>query len=388
MQPEETLDLLLTERNQRGAVAALPREYRQASAELAPLLAAAARLDGLRDARPSADFADDLERRLMERMVGMEQTSPTVSVGATVGMQPAPRTPARAKKVTHAPRIPARLAWISVAAALALTIGLGVFTAQAAPGGPLYPIREFAKHVAGQAFPSSTATAQAALARASVDLANYQSAIAHGDTPAALAALSALRSDDAQAAQDIAALQDGSARNAMQERLAQFRQGAAADLHASLAALDWRARAQVTDALRAWGDATLRVTQARLLAASSSGQDQHTKDGSGDALLTVSGAGFTPGAQILVNGQAVGEVIALTPAQIKARVSASAVTGSALVVGVEISDGEVATTTDVQQDDHGSVSHAPTPGSEGSSHGSGDGSTPSPTETRGVGLGG
>jgi hypothetical protein len=383
MQPEETLDLLLTERIQRGSAAALPRKYRQVSVELALLLATIARLDGLRDVRPSADFADDLERRLMARMAELPQPAQAASVGADA----VPR-PLRAARVARAPRISARLAWISVAAALALTIGLGAFAAQAAPGGPLYPVREFAQHVAAQAFPSPTATAQAALARASVDLAAYQSAIAHGDTPAALAALSALRSDDAQAAQDIAALQDASARKAMQGRLAQFRQSAAADLRVSLTTLDWQARAQVTDALRAWGDTTLRVTQARLLAASSSGQDQHTNDGSGDALLTVSGAGFTPGALVLVNGQPVGEIIALTPEQIKAHVAASAATGGALIVGVETSDGEVAITTNVQQDGHGSASHAPTPGNAGSTHGSGEGSAPSPTETRSVGLGG
>jgi len=388
MQPDETLDRLLTERLQRGAVVAISHEQPQADAELATLLEAAARLDPLREARPSTEFAADLEQRLMARMAGLEQAD---HVGQTrwseapVPALIAPRSlrPAGGTRALH---IPARLAWISVAAALALTIGLGVFTAQAAPGGPLYSVREFAQHVAAQAFPSPTAAAQSALAQASADLAAYQSAIARGDSTAALAALAALRSDDARAAQDISALQDASARKAMQARLAQFRQGAAADLRASLTTLDWQGRAQVTDALRAWGATKLRVTQARLI--STSGEDSHAKAGGGDLLLTVSGAGFTSGAQVLVNGQPVGETIAVSPAQIKARVASGAVAGSTLVVGVETSDGEVAITTNVRQDGHTAPVTAPaaTPGN-GSGHG-GVGAAPSPTETRGAQQGG
>lgn len=388
MQPEEMLDLLLTERIQRGAVAALPRERRQVDAELSPLLAVAARLDELRDTRPSATFADDLERRLMARMGEAPQPASTVPAGASVGARPTPRSP-RSAHVARTPRIPARLAWISVAAALALTIGLGVFTAQAAPGGPLYPVREFAQHVAAQTFPSPTAAAQSALARASADLGAYQSAIGRGDTPAALAALAALRVDDAQAAQDIAALPDASARKAMQERLARFRQGAATDLRASLAALDWQARAQVTDALRAWGETKLRVTQAHLLSGEASAQDPHA--GGGAVIVIVSGDGFTPGSQVLVNGAPAGVMLALSPAQIKVRVDASAVAEQDLVIGVETSDGAVAITMNILRDDHATPGHAPTPGSDGN-HTGGDGAvanpSPSPTEQRGTGQGG
>lgn len=380
MQPDETLDHLLTERLQRGAVVAIPREQQQAGAELTPLLEAAARLDALREAGPSAEFAADLEQRLMARMAGLEQAEQRGTREAHAPALIAPRS-LRPAGGARAPHIPARLAWISVAAALALTIGLGLFTAQAAPGGPLYSVREFAQHVAAQAFPSPTAAAQSALAQANADLATYQSAIARGDSTAALAALAALRSDDARAAQDISVLHDASARKAMQAQFAQFRQGAAADLRASLTALDWQGRAQVTDALRAWGATKLRVTQARLMSAS--GEDPHAKSG-GDLLLTVSGAGFTAGAQVLVNGQPVGETIAVSPAQIKARVAASVVTGSALVVGVETSDGEVAITTNVRQEGHTTpvTTPAATPGN-GAGHG-GVGAAPSPTQTRGA----
>jgi hypothetical protein len=381
MQPDETLDRLLTERIQRGAVVAIPREQQQAGAELAPLLEAATRLDVLREARPSAEFAADLEQRLMARMSGLEQAGQMEARETPSPTLVAPRS-LRPASGARAPHIPARLAWISVAAALALTIGLGVFTAQAAPGGPLYSVREFAQHVAAQAFPSPTAAAQSALAQANADLAAYQSAIARGDSTAALAALAALRSDDARAAQDISALQDASARKAMQARLAQFRQSAAADLRASLKALDWQGRAQVTDALRAWGDTHLRVTQARLMSAA--GEDPHAKAGGGGLLLTVSGAGFAAGAQVLVNGQSVGEIVAVNPAQIKARVASGDVAGSALVVGVETSDGEVAITTNVRQEGHTAsvATPAATPGN-GSGHG-GVGAAPSPTETRGA----
>lgn len=390
MQPDETLDLLLTERIHGGAVAALPRERWQVDAELAPLLAAADRLDALRGARPSAAFADDLERRLLARVAELEQPNHIASAGAAAGARLTPR-PLRAARVARSHRIPTRLAWISVAAALALSIGLGVFTAQAAPGGPLYPVRELAQHVAAQAFPSPTAAAQSALARASADLGAYQSDIARGDTPAALVALAALRADDAQAAQDIAALPDASARKAMEERQAQFRQGAATDLRASLAVLDWRARAQVTDALRAWGATRLRVTQARLLSGEATAQDSHASADAGAVIVVVSGDGFTPGSQALVNGAPAGVILAQSPAQLKVRVDASTVAGQGLVIGVETSDGAVAITMNILRDDHAAPGHAPTPGSNGN-HGGGDGAVaspaPSPTEQRGPGQGG
>lgn len=388
MQPEEMLDRLLTERVRRGGVALAP-ERRQASTDptLEPLLYAVARLDALRDAAPSAEFAADLERRMLERM-GQTATRPTTpSAAQTEIIHPEPRS-LRAAGSRGAARIPGRVAWAAVAAALALTIGLGVFTAQAAPGAPLYPVRQFAQHVASQTFPAPTETAQAALARARADLLAYASDVARDDPTSALVALGALRADDAQAAQDAAAISDPGARQAMQQRVAQFRQGSAADLRASLAIFDWRGRAQVTDALRAWGATSLRVTQARLLSNASSAQNPHTSSGSATVNVLISGAGFTPGAEILVNGAAVGAIDSLSPTQIKARLPDSAVVAQTLVVGVQTSDDAVAITSNVIRDDHGAPDHSSASGASDGHSGEG-GSTanpaPSPTAPRGTG---
>lgn len=391
MQPEEMLDRLLTERTaerarpRRGPVTS---EWRRAPADptLAPLLAAAARLDPLHDAAPSAEFAADLERRVLAR-VGQSAAQPVTRTAPTTEIiHPEPRplrdsgSPGWRGEPRTQWRIPGRVAWAAVAAALALTVGLGVFTAQAAPGAPLYPVRQFAQHVASQAFPSPTETAQAALARAKADLAAYDGDVARDDAAAALVALGALRADDAQAAQDAAAVQDPSARQTAQQRVAQFRQGAVADLRASLAIFDWQGRAQVTDALRTWGATSLQVTQARLLSDAPSPHDAHAS--AGDVIVVVNGAGFTQGAQILMNGDPVGDILTLSATQIKVRVAADALTQQTLVVGVQMSDDTVAITTNLVRDDHGVTGHAPTPAPSGGHGGSGASvASPAPSST-------
>ncbi len=369
MHPDDALDVLLNERAAEHARSGqtLHPASKQVGDDLAPLLEVAARLDLLHDAAPSAAFADDLEQRVLARLGQRSQperrgwlTSRIAGVGATS----------------------ARLAWAGIAAALLLTIGLGVFTAQAAPGQPLYPVRQLAQHAAANVFPSPTSAAFAALTRANADLAAYDAALARGDTAAALTTLRALRADDAQAASDAIALHDASARQAALAQLAQFRRRAQPDLRASLAALTWQGRAQVTDQLRAWGDTTLAVAQARVLADSSSGQNPRASDKS--ALLVVSGAGFAPGAQALVNGQAAGVVISLTPTHMTARVETSAVNGTTLVIAIENPDGTVAVTTQVVRDDNAAPGHTATPdnGDHGGNHSGADGasdeSTPSP----------
>jgi hypothetical protein len=369
MHPDDALDVLLNERAAEHARAgrALHSANKQANDELAPLLEAAARLNPLHDAAPSAAFADDLEQRVLARLGQRSQPvqrGRLTSFGAGVGAAPA------------------KLAWAGIAAALLLTIGLGVFTAQAAPGQPLYPVRQLAQHAAANVFPAPTSAALAALTRANADLAAYDAATARGDTAAALATLPALRADDAQASSDAIALQDASARQAALAQVAQFRRRAQSDLRASLAALTWEGRAQVTDQLRAWGDATLMVAQARVLADSSS--EQNPRPGDNSALLVVTGAGFAPGAQALVNGQAVGTLISLTPTRMTTRIDTRVVNGTTLVIAIENPDGTVAMTAQVARDDNGAPDHTATPGggNHGGNHGGGDGSgsesTPSP----------
>lgn len=342
MHREDELDALLSDQvrglSRRGV----------ASPEIEPLLEAASRFDVVRDAMPSHTFAADLETRLMARM-GQAPVKRIAHAGT-----PTPRR-------TSVFGSTSRITWGAVAAALLLTIGLGVFTAKAAPGAPLYAVRQFAQTLAGQALSSPTADPLSFLAQARADLAAYNSAIANGNEASALTALGQLRQDDARTADSIKAMSDGSARQSAQAGLDAFRQGAATDLRSSLAALDWQGRAQVTNALRAWGDASLVVTHARIYADTSSGQPGKPPSGSGTLLVEARGAGFAPGARIIVNGQALGEIISLSPTRVVARIPASDLESSGVVIGVENTDEDVALAPSTERDDHGDTGVSATP---------------------------
>ena len=352
MRSEDELDALLTVMAQGRPSRAPVNPVNPISDEVAPLLEAARRLDSLRDAAPSAAFSDALEARLLARMA---QRAPA----ATSAPQRAAPQMRRRRYIAFAPRA----AWTAIAAALILTIALGVLTAQAAPGSPLYGVRQLTqKVVAGS---TSASDAAAALKQAQADLALYTSSIAQGDTRAALAALAKLRADDARATQTIAQMRDAAARQQAQAQLDSFHQQAAQALLASLSALDWQARAQVTDALRAWGATQLTVSHARIVADTAHSPKPQAANAGETVLAQISGAGFTSGAVVLVNGQPVGTVLALTPTQLIARIPAISLAdmpgGGALTLGVEAPDGTVAITTQIARDD-GAPSHAATPG--------------------------
>ena len=352
MHREDELDALL---NDRARGLARPGSD---SPGVAPLLAAAAHLDSLRDAAPSSAFTSHLEARLMARMA---------QASSQQGAQAAPLS-AQRRRLLHAP---SRLAWAAVAAVLLLTVGLGAFTAKAAPGAPLYVVRQFAQTLAAQAIPTTDPLSELAKARA--DLAAYEAAIAASDQPAALTALGKLRADDAHVAESIAQVSDTTARQQAQTQLANFRLDAETQLRASLASLDWRGRAQVTDALRGWGNTSLVVTQGRIQAETPSGQVTGTTTGAGTALIDAHGVGFSAQAQLLVNGQQIGQVVSLTPTDLIVRVTTQSISlddSAPLAIGVENADGTVAYTTRVQRDDHSApgASETPTPGDHGGDH--------------------
>lgn len=365
MHPEDALDVLLTERasNRTGAgrMPSAPRTLAAADEALRPLVDAAARLDPLADAAPSAAFTAELEQRLMARM---RERVPQPERPA----RPAPASPAAGSRRTTVLsgmlRGVSHPAWAGIAAALLLTIGLGVFTAQAAPGQPFYTVRQFAQRMAAQAFPSPTVSVKDALAHAQADLSAYDAAIARGDTSAALGDLRALRADDAEAASAANAVSDPGARQTDAQQVTQFREAAAVRLRQSLAALDWRGRAQVTDALRVWGDTNLVVTEARILNDSSnSGQGQHDSSKGDTAVLQVVGAGFADGSQVLVNGQPVGSPLSQSPTVIRVRMPTSDLNDTKAVIAVEESDGTVAIAARVEGGDAGQPGAAGTPGS-------------------------
>jgi hypothetical protein len=374
--PEDVLDVLLTERARSrvggGSKLKSSRSDRPVGDEFAPLLDAVARLDPLADAMPSDAFTADLEQRLMAQMRRQPST-------------PQQRRSPRVAMFGGVARGPSRLAWAGIAAALALTVGLGVFTAHAAPGQPLYPVRQFAQSVASDAFTSPADKSHSALLRAQADLAAYNAAIARGDAAAAMTTLTSLRADDAEAAASASAVNDHGAQQAAQAQVALFRQGAQTDLRQSLTALGWQERAQVTDALRSWGNTSLLVRQAHVFSDSGTSQSSHSAKAADTVLIQVNGAGFSAGAQLLVNGQRVGTLVTLSSNVLTVRAPASLLDSDSLVVGVEEGDGTVALAAHVTRDGADQPGQAATPSSgdhSGDHSGApGDGATPSPGDT-------
>lgn len=342
MRPEDQLDALLDQalsgRTQRSVV----------SDELKPLISAAARLDTFRDAMPTDAFSRDLEARLLAHM----SASPVVT---PVRERPseATRSPVQIKR--NAIPLRTRAAWAAIAAALLVTIGLGALTAKAAPGGPLYLVREFAQSIASHALPSSTVDVAALVAQLQGDLAAYDHAIAQGDIPAATSALAKLRTDDQRAARQIGTISDAKSLASAQAQLAAFHASANGDLRASLPAMSIQGRAAVTDLLREWRYTTLTVKSARISADGKPASHDTHGSSSGSAgpsvIVEVRGAGFDAGARVLINGQPYSSILAQSATSITLRAPQSALGEGQWMIGVENGDGTVAFAATSQRDD-------------------------------------
>lgn len=353
MGPEDQLDALLDQalsgRTQRSAV----------SDELKPLISAAARLDAFRDATPADAFSRDLEARLLARMA-----QPAVAAHGRERPSEVTRGPVHLRR--DAIPLRTRAAWAGIAAALLVTIGLGALTAKAAPGGPLYLVRQFAQSIAAHALPSSTVDASALIAQLQADLAAYDHANTQGDMPAALAALAKLRTDDQHAARLIGTISDAKSLASAQAQLAAFHASANGDLRASLPGLSLPGRAAVTDLLREWGYSTLTVKSAHISADSKpTNRDTHSSTSGTDGasvIVEVHGTGFDASARVLINGQPYGSILAQSATSITVRAPQSALGGGQWVIGVENGDGTVAFAATSQRDDQAGSSADGTPG--------------------------
>lgn len=357
MRPEDQLDALLDQqlsgRMQRAAV----------SDELRPLISAAARLDNFRDAMPSSAFSHNLEARLLAHMSQSAGAAPVHERSSASSRRPV-------EVVFDAIPLRTRMAWAGIAAALFVTIGLGALTAKAAPGSPLYAVRQVAQSIAAHALPAPSVDTAALVAQLQADLATYDQAIAQGDTSAALSALAKLRTDDQHAAKLIATIPDAKASVSAQAQLAAFHSTSNGDLRASLSRLNLQGRAEVTDLLRDWGFTSLVVTRAHISADSKSTSTSHDTHGSstapdtstaGTIIVDVHGNGFDSDAKVLINGQAYSNVLQVNSTEISVRVEQSALGAGQVVIGVENADGTVAFAPTAQRDETGGSGAAVTP---------------------------
>lgn len=379
--PSDQLDALLTARRAGRLTSA-----RTATAELAPLLAAADTLAPLASAQPSAKFAAQLEARLMARVEAREAPQTRTALPPTLPTRRAPATPRR--RLTQ-------LTWAAVAACVLLGTTVGALTASAHPGAPLYSLRKAVEGLSSDLTGASAAAAQENLQRATVALAAFNAAASRGDNAAALTALGQLTSADRQASDAIAQVGDSAQRATLQSQLNTLHAQEIPDLRAALPNLGWPARTQATNALRALHATSLVVTSARITGGIGGDTSKGGSGGKSGGLVTVivNGAGFTPGAVLLINGRQVGVVDAVAPGTLVAHLASGSLVEEATSVGVGEPDGSAASTTHIESDGHDSgseTSSTPEPGdtatpgadsTPGSTSGDGGDSTPNPQET-------
>ncbi len=379
----DQLDALLTARY-AGASAA---RAGMAPADLAPLLAAADTLNPLADALPTVEFAAQLEARLLARA---EAQAPTIPMTVFPPANPArPANPVRRRAAPRRRHL-SQFTWAAVAACVLLGMTVGALTASAHPGAPFYPLRKAVEGISSNLTGSSAATARDDLQRASAALVAFNAAASRGDNAAALTALGQVAQADQQATDAIAQVGDSGQRATLLNQLESLHAQETTDLRSALPNLGWPARVQVTSALRALKAPTLSVTSARIISAhgSDSGGDKSGgKSGgksSGQVTVIVNGAGFTPGAVLLINDQPAGVVDAVTARTVAAHLASGTTGEDVSSIGVGEPDGSAASTTHVESDDH-NFTATTTPES-------GDNSTPdaesTPTQASGDGGGG
>lgn len=374
----DQLDTLLTARRAGRPVSAL-----MTRGDLAPLLTAAETLTPLADAHPSAEFADRLEARLMARVEAREPTRPMTAYPPTRHTRPNRRAQPR-RRFTQ-------ITWAAVAACLMLGMTVGALTASAHPGAPLYSLRKVVEGISADLNGGPAATARDNLQRASAALAAFNAAASQGNDAGALTALDQLTQADHTAADAIAQVGDSAQRSALQSQLDSLHAQETAGLRAGLPNLDWPARIQVTSALRGLRATTLAVTSARVKGAQEGGSGDSEKSAASSGLVTVivNGAGFTPGAVLLLDGRPAGVVDAVAPGTLTAHLAPGALDGEVKSIGVGEPDGSAASTTHIESDEHSSgATRTPEPGDHatpgnGSDDGGGEG-TPNPQGTADV----
>lgn len=402
MQPDERLDALLSQR-QSGAGSLAPRGEELAEPERAyvqpagegemsgldALLDAADRFAVWGSAEPSAAFADQLEAGLLARFAADPQAPvPAMrsDASASDGVIAAP-----VQLSTHRPRhrrsSPAhasRLLWRSAAAAaVLLVLGASILAAaaaSAAPGQPLYGLHRFEQGIRADLSGNQADRVRLHLQYAQDALGAFDAAVTQRSGDAAYdAALSTFTEEERSASEALAGLPSGEERDALAAQLAALHEHGRHDLRAALPALDWSARVITTTALAQIGDSVPQIAQTSVTGVRADGNYTWT--------VTIRGAGFAPGAVLLVDGRPLGTIISLSPTTLVAQLSGNQLPNGSHTFGVGNPDGTAAVVTQITsaagqdgQDDHGkhgTPGTQSTPGSDdhhGGTDGGGDGS--------------
>jgi hypothetical protein len=396
MNPDERLDALLTalrqaEWGQRRGHGYLPGGNGHLSGtgepleaagdgELAPLLQSAGRLASLRAAQPNPTFAHALQARMLARADARRGQRRATRGAAPNAWRAESDLRRRLRDVGSSVLRPAL-----VAAALLLALGVATLTAAASiagPGNPLFGLHRLEQSVQAATAGDSAGQARQHLAFARQWLTALRDAAARrlGD-PAYSDALAALRDEDAAAADAIAQMPASPDRSALESDLTALRTDERGALQAALPSIGWGDRVTTTSALGALGLAVPRVASATMTA----GEDLWH--------VTLVGAGFEPGAVLLVDGQPAGRVTATSSGLLTAELAREDRTQAPATLGVGNPDGTAAVTGNITRSAGPSDTGTPgeregTPGSSGTQstatpgNVSGQG-TPAPTATGG-----
>jgi len=355
---DSRLDPLLSQRG-NGAASAV-------DAELAPLLAAAGRLDGLRAAIPSTRFAGALQARLLSR--ADEVAAGQMVAGQVETDAPAPATPL-ARPLRRARAHPSHARWGAIAAAAVLALGLGTLTAAATadPGSPLYGLQEWQHGIQVQFASGEADRMRLHLQYANVALHDLDVAAHTSNGDAYANALGRLRNEEHAATTSLKMVPNSAQHDTLATQLDDLRAHMRQDLAAALPLIGWGNRLGTTAALADVGVNVPRVSSA-IVTQLHDGNGSSGSDG-GEHIwqIAVNGSGFEPGAMLYLDGQPAGKVISVTPTRLTATVQSDDQAQHAHAVGVVNPNGTADQTVHIARpggDDNGGDSHGnknPTP---------------------------
>jgi hypothetical protein len=325
MSREEELDYLI---EQRLNDAALPPETNADDAARVDAAMVVSRLNAL---EPPPALAERLEARLRTQ-ARAHQNGHVIPLPRPT--QPRPNTRRTFKR--------AWMGALATAAVLVLAV-VGVTNAAASslPGDPLYAVKQWEQQMALSNANGPAARLQVQITQLQTAIADLETAVSNGRSDAdimqALGVVAA-NTRDSQAA--LSALPVGTERTAAEHSLATTLQTEQTTLYRLLGRGDWSLRLAFSGQLKALGAAVPIVTSVAI-----------TSESRDSLKLTLTGANFAPGAQVVINGNVRGTVTQNNGTTLTATINESDWHEGESAVGVLNPDGTAGQKI-VKDDDH------------------------------------
>jgi|GEM_PF-2380151 len=336
-----------------------PADEPEQDNELRELLETAQQLERLPTLRPDAAFSRRLEHRLQSHAAALRAN----------GRQQATPAPTSRKKRPFFAWARVHPAWAAVVMALAFLGMLGVIGvagAQASsPNNPLYQVKLFEQSVR-LTFASQADRIRLHISYAQDDLSELHQHTSAGDDANYLQTLQYLQQETSAAASELANLSDSQEHDQLAQMLAQLTASEQQTLRSLLPSLDITERLATTQALSELGAPAPSILSVVVTA----GAD-------GTSTVVITGAGFQPGASLLVDGQIVSASVEVTQTQLEATLVLAS-DAHPQTFGVSNPDGTVAQSNQIQWP-NGTPTPEPTNNPTGEpTHGPGDHGTPTP----------